>query len=97
MFTEKTTPSASSDAYKMVKICPSDKPFLILLKIISRPQYDALMLTQQESWTSYKEFAHELQWPVNTFKTRLHRARRRLLEWRAKTSLEQTLDPNHKR
>ena len=68
--------------YKEFKVTESDAPFMQTLKYTSHPQYHLLMLTQGKTWRSYHELAIEVGCPVNTVRTRLHRARAKIIKWR---------------
>lgn len=69
---------------KLVKfeLQAGDTPFLMLLQIQSQPQLDVLIAFHTTPPTSYQTIATDLAIPVNTVRTRLHRARQKILEWR---------------
>ena len=64
------------------KLKDEDKPFLKLLQLQSPSQLDVLIAFHTEPPTSYETVATELAIPVNTVKTRLYRARQKILGWR---------------
>ncbi len=70
------------------KLTEADRPFLDTLKFTSEAQYHVLLRAQQEQRLSYEQIAADLQIPLNTVKTRLHRAREKITKWRAKAEAE---------
>lgn len=68
----------------------ADAPFITALKFIAKPQYEILIYVRDNPEMPYKEGAKHFNIPVGTFKTRLHRARQKILEWRR---LEATKPP----
>jgi len=60
----------------------TDVPFITALKFIAKPQYEVLIYVRDNPEMPYKEGAKQFGIPVGTFKTRLHRARQKILEWR---------------
>lgn len=70
------------------KLTEADRPLLEALKFTSKAQYVVLLHAQQENHLSYVQIAEQLQIPVNTVKTRLHRARQKIVKWRIMKSAE---------
>ena len=70
----------------------ADVPFITALKFIAKPQYEILIYVRDNPEMPYKEGAKHFGIPVGTFKTRLHRARQKILEWRISETLQRTKD-----
>ncbi len=60
----------------------ADAPYITALKFVSIHQYEVLLYVRDNPDTSYKKGAKELGIPIGTFKTRLHRARQKIKNWR---------------
>lgn len=65
----------------------SDRPFLPLLRSSSPDQFNVLMGVHSElegiqDNTAYIVVAHNLRIPLNTVKSRLNRARYKIINWR---------------
>lgn len=69
----------------------TDSPYLTVLKYRSPKQYEVLIHVRDHPEQTYGEVAKALDCPVNTVKTRLHRARLKIHEWRAFDLLRQNL------
>jgi DNA-directed RNA polymerase specialized sigma24 family protein len=67
---------------KVFVLMGTDSPYLTVLKSESPKQYEVLIHIRDHPEHEYSEVAAALGIPVNTVKTRLHRARQRILEWR---------------
>ena len=70
----------------------TDSPYLTVLKYRSEKQYEVLIYLRDHPGLSYGDLAKALNAPVNTIKTRLHRARIKIQEWRTVDLLRQKLD-----
>lgn len=68
--------------YTPFKLEESDKPYLTALKFTCPQQYEALMAVSEELTLTYEQIAVQLKCPVNTLKTRTHRARSKIKAWR---------------
>ena len=68
--------------YRVFKVSDSDDPYLTTLFYTNKDQWYALTITQGPEWRSYEECAKQLKIPINTFKTRLHRAKQKIVQWR---------------
>lgn len=65
-----------------------DAPYVTALKFVSKPQYDVLIYVRDNPELPYMEGAKVMGVPINTFKTRLHRARVKILKWRSMDTLK---------
>ena len=70
----------------------TDAPYITALKFVSKPQYEVLIFIRDNPGTSYVKGAKEFGIPIGTFKTRLHRARSKIVEWRLLDTLKRTMD-----
>lgn len=68
----------------------TDVPFITALKFIAKPQYEVLIYVRDNPDMPYKEGAKHFNIPIGTFKTRLHRARQKIAEWRLSETLQRT-------
>ena len=78
----KRVRAAPRHIYRQFTLDDKDKPFLDVLKFTNRKQYDVLMIAQNATWSSYDGFAATLGIPAGTFKSRLNRARAKIMQWR---------------
>jgi hypothetical protein len=78
----KRVRAASNHIYRQFNLDDQDQPFLDVLKFTNRHQYDALLIAQNPTWSSYDDFAATLGIPVGTLKSRLSRARTKIMQWR---------------
>lgn len=76
---------------KNFTLVDSDLPYLTTLKYSSKHQYELLIYVRNHPQMPYKEIAENLNLKVGTVKTRLHRARLKILEWRTAETLKRTL------
>lgn len=65
-----------------LKLRPEDKEFLYCLMISSINQYRVIIAVKDNPEKSNSTLAAEMGIPLNTFKTRLHRAREKITKWR---------------
>jgi len=70
----------------------TDSPYLTVLKYRSPKQYEVLLYVRDHPDQTYGEVAKLLNIPTGTVKTRLHRARLKILEWRTVDLLRQNLN-----
>lgn len=64
------------------ELAPKDERYLETLRLVNRAQYDVLMATHIPDRLSNQKVAVQLGIPLNTVKTRLHRARLKISKWR---------------
>lgn len=73
------------------KLTIEDDEYLARLKIYSRPQFDVMHMFYCLKTETYEAIASALGIPVGTVKSRLSRARSKIVKWRAEVALKDTL------
>jgi len=70
----------------------TDGPYLLKLKTWSPKQYEVLTYLRDHPENTYAMISKQLNVPVNTIKTRLYRARMKIMEYRIADLLKQKLE-----
>lgn len=63
---------------------PSDEPHLTKLKSIAPDQHLVLLKYLSAPYPTYGHIAAELGWPIGTVRSRINRARTKIVQWRNK-------------
>lgn len=86
------TPVKRGDwGYIPFKLEAADEKYLTALKLTSPHQHTAILAADEELRLTYEELSVQLGWSINTFKTRLHRARAKVLKWRAEDAKKESI------
>lgn len=76
-------------AVEKFHLLDTDTSLLITLRFTARDQYDLLVAAYRQPRPTYAKLAEELQIPINTVRSKLSRAKSKILAWR-KIAMEKT-------